>query len=79
MSKDEPAELRSCAPDVNEEVFEDIASAYIDMKAMPQAVEIYEMLHLRNVHSLHYRLKLAWLYLLCRADNKGMALLAPRK
>lgn len=67
------------APEVNEAVFEDIARAYIDMKEIPQAVEIYEMLHLRNVHSLHYRLKLAWLYLLCRADNKGMALLAPLK
>jgi len=67
------------SPDVNEVILEDIARAYIDMKEIPQALEIYEMLHLRNVHSLHYRLKLAWLYLLRRAANKGMAVLAPIK
>ncbi len=65
------------APEMNEAVLEDIALAFLDVKEVGRAREIYELLHLRNIHSLHYRLQLAWLYLIRGADSKGMALLAP--
>lgn len=67
------------ATEMNAAVLEDIALAYIDVKEIRKAQEIYELLHLRNIQSLHYRLQLAWLYLLRGADSKGMALLAPVK
>ena len=67
------------ASQVSEELVEALARAFIDVKEFGKAQEIYELLHLRNTRSLHYRLQLAWLYLLKGADNKGLALLAPIK
>jgi Flp pilus assembly protein TadD len=67
------------ASQVSEELVEDLARAFIDLKEFGKAQEIYELLHLRNTRSLHYRLQLAWLYLMRGADNKGLALLAPVK
>lgn len=64
------------APEQSIEAIEEIARTYIGMKEIDKAIEIFELLHLRNIRSMAYRLELAWLYLLRGSDSKGMALLA---
>ncbi|MFA6928705.1 MAG: hypothetical protein WCT05_00145 [Lentisphaeria bacterium] len=66
-------------PGLTEPAIEQIALTNIELGELARAADIYELLHLRNSQSLHYRMQLAWLYLSQRFPVKGLAMLAPVK
>ncbi|NLZ63368.1 MAG: tetratricopeptide repeat protein [Lentisphaerae bacterium] len=64
-------------PELPNDLLERIALAYQELQDYAQAREIYERLHFRNLPVLHYRLQLAWLYLMEGKAKMGLALLTP--